>query len=147
MRIGDLAAMAGVSCRTLRYYEERGIFTPAGHTAGGERRYEAEDLAQLRRILELKDGVGLSIEEVKDFVDSERRLAEIRAAYRADEAARQPAVRARLLGEGIEIRTALLDRVEVKVGQLQALREELVAGIGRAETLLAELGQATGTVA
>ena len=73
MRIGDFAALAGVSPRTLRYYEERGIFRPDVYTAGGERRYRREDVEQLQRILELRDGLGLTLGEVKTFIDSERR--------------------------------------------------------------------------
>ena len=44
LRIGDVAARAGVSTRTLRYYDERGLLRPSGRTLGGERRYEASDL-------------------------------------------------------------------------------------------------------
>jgi DNA-binding transcriptional MerR regulator len=138
LRIGDIAALVGVSTRTLRYYEERGIFTPAGYTTGGERRYGPDDVAQLRRILELRDGLGLTLDEVRIFIESERRLAEIRTAYRGAEAERQPAVRERLLQEGIDIRSVLVDRITTKMGQLQTLRDDLEAQIGRAQSLLDE---------
>ena len=39
IRISDAAATAGVSARTLRYYEELGLLTPSLYTQGGERRY------------------------------------------------------------------------------------------------------------
>ena len=35
VRIGDLAALAGVSADTLRYYERRGLLQPAGRRASG----------------------------------------------------------------------------------------------------------------
>jgi len=54
IRISDAAATAGVSARTLRYYEELGLLTPSLYTRGGERRYTEGDLTQLRRILELR---------------------------------------------------------------------------------------------
>ncbi|MGW0877797.1 MerR family transcriptional regulator [Streptomyces sp. NPDC002740] len=38
MRIGELAARAGVSVRSLRYYEEQGLLTSA-RSAGGQRHY------------------------------------------------------------------------------------------------------------
>ena len=37
IRISDAATRAGVSARTLRYYEELGLLTPSLYTAGGER--------------------------------------------------------------------------------------------------------------
>ena len=139
MRIGDFAALAGVSARTLRYYEERGIFVPTVYTAGGERRYRPEDADQLRRILELRDGLGLTLDEVKTFIDSERRLAELRSAFH--ESAGRPEVQARLREEAIAIRKDLVERIDAKMSQLKALRRDLVATIARSEAALAELRQ------
>ncbi|MFJ6041760.1 MerR family transcriptional regulator [Brachybacterium paraconglomeratum] len=39
--IGELSARTGVSARSLRYYEEQGLLTPARTTAG-HRRFDAE---------------------------------------------------------------------------------------------------------
>ncbi|MGH7904810.1 MAG: MerR family transcriptional regulator [Candidatus Dormibacteraceae bacterium] len=142
MRIGDFASLAGVSARTLRYYEERGIFTPTGHTAGGERRYREEDAGQLKRILELRDGLGLSLDEVKAFIDSERRLTELRSAYQ--ESSGRPEVRARLREEAIAIRKDMVERIDAKTAQLESLRRDLVAAIARSEEALAELRQYVG---
>ena len=136
IRIGDFAAMAGVSTRTLRYYEERGIFQPTVHTAGGERRYAAEDVAQLQRILELRNGLGLTLDEVRAFIESERRLEELRTAYRGTD---EPQVRVRLLEEAVEIRKQLVARIDAKMEQLKPLRKELVDNIRRKEEVLAEL--------
>lgn len=41
MRIGELAARTGVSVRSLRYYEERGLLS-ARRTDGGRREYGAD---------------------------------------------------------------------------------------------------------
>lgn len=136
LTIGDLAALAGVSRRTLRYYEERGLLLPTGRTPGGERRYGPEDFSQLQRILELKEGIGLSLNEVKTFIQSERRLYEIRAFYRTDEAVRHPAKRRDLLREAIEIRRRLVARVTAKIEQLERIEAELEADIDRALQIL-----------
>lgn len=142
LRISDVAAQAGVSPRTLRYYEERGIFRPAVHTAGGERRYQPEAVAELRRILELRDGLGLTLEEVRVFIESERRLDELRSAYRGTDA---PEARIGLLEESVVIRRELVARIDAKISQLRPLRKELADNIARKEELLAELrGAAAG---
>lgn len=131
-----------MSPRTLRYYEERGIFRPAVHTAGGERRYQPEAVAELRRILELRDGLGLTLEEVRAFIESERRLDAIRSAYRGTDA---PEERVRLLEEAVGIRRELVARIDEKIAQLRPLRKELADNIARKEELLAELrGEAAG---
>ncbi|ANZ35837.1 MerR family transcriptional regulator [Lentzea guizhouensis] len=58
MRIGDLAAETGVSVRSLRYYEEKGLLT-SERTASGQRRYDAEAADRVELIQQLY-GAGLS---------------------------------------------------------------------------------------
>ncbi len=87
MRISDAATQAGVSARTLRYYEELGLLAPSLYTSGGERRYTADDLAHLRRILELREVLGMNLDEIREFLALETRLEELRASYRATKGA------------------------------------------------------------
>src|SRR5579875_3752236 len=49
--IGDLAALAHVSVRTLHHYDEIGLLSPSGRTAAGHRRYDDTDLQRLQTIL------------------------------------------------------------------------------------------------
>src|ERR1700722_16408658 len=67
LRISEAAARVGVSPRTLRYYDELGLLSPSLYTAGGERRYRDTDLVQMQRILELREALGMNLEEIKDF--------------------------------------------------------------------------------
>ena len=58
--ISVAAELSGVSQQSLRLYERHGLLTPA-RSAGGTRRYSADDLARLQRITELVDaGVNLA---------------------------------------------------------------------------------------
>lgn len=59
-----MAKRAGVSLRTVRYYEEIGLLPPAGLTSGGIRLYGQRDVTRLRFIRRLKT-LGMSIEEIK----------------------------------------------------------------------------------
>ncbi|MBB3126354.1 DNA-binding transcriptional MerR regulator [Paenibacillus rhizosphaerae] len=67
-KVGELAAMTGLTIRTLRYYDQIGLFSPSGHTESGHRIYNGHDLARLQQILSLKE-LGLSLDEVKEIVD------------------------------------------------------------------------------
>ena len=49
--IGELAALARVTVRTLHHYDDIGLLRPSGRTVAGHRRYSAEDLDRLRQIL------------------------------------------------------------------------------------------------
>jgi DNA-binding transcriptional MerR regulator len=62
MRIGEAAAAVGVTTRTLRYYEERGLLT-AERTDTGQREYTELHLERLRMARALLKS-GLTIEDV-----------------------------------------------------------------------------------
>jgi DNA-binding transcriptional MerR regulator len=58
--ISVAAELSGVAVQSLRLYERYGLLTPA-RSAGGTRRYSADDLARLQRISQLVDaGVNLA---------------------------------------------------------------------------------------
>jgi DNA-binding transcriptional MerR regulator len=67
MRIGEFAERAGVSTRTLRYYESRGLL-PARRAVNGYRVYDDEDLRLVEQIRTLQD-FGFGLEETRPFVE------------------------------------------------------------------------------
>ncbi|GAB2455151.1 hypoxia response transcriptional regulator [Nocardioides hungaricus] len=91
MRIGELAAAAGTTTKTLRFYEEQGLLPPAERTPAGYRDYAPETaaridfihrgqaagltLAQIRQILDIRDRGKAPCGHVRDLLDE--RLAEI----------------------------------------------------------------------
>ncbi len=72
MQIGDLARRAGISLRTVRYYEERGLIEPKARSKGGFRLYEEDDLRKLHliRSLQLLD---MPLADVKRFFEERTR--------------------------------------------------------------------------
>ena len=52
---GDLAKLAGVSVRTVQYYDKRGILEPSQLSQGGRRIYSESDLEQLQIICFLRE--------------------------------------------------------------------------------------------
>ena len=64
--IRDLTKELGVSARTLRFYEEKGLVAPRRN--GQERRYSRRDRARLKYVL-MGKAVGFSLEEVREMLD------------------------------------------------------------------------------
>ena len=64
--IRDLSKEFGVSARTLRFYEEKGLVDPARR--GEQRLYSRRDRARLAYVLAGKT-VGFSLEEVREMLD------------------------------------------------------------------------------
>lgn len=137
LRIGEAAQRAGVSERTLRYYEEIGILAPAGHSAGGNREYGPEELARVQHIRGLQELIGLNLEEIRQVVTREDRLGALRDAYERSESQTQ---RHELVLEALEVTEALHARVAAKVERIGEFRDELAERIERYRTLLAEDG-------
>jgi DNA-binding transcriptional MerR regulator len=66
--IGSLAEMAGVSVRTLRYYDQIELLPPSGRTASGYRRYDRSDLFRLQQILYFRE-MDLPLKEIQALLD------------------------------------------------------------------------------
>jgi MerR family transcriptional regulator, thiopeptide resistance regulator len=66
-KIGIIAQQAGVTTRTLRYYEQLGLIIPSSVSSNGYRYYSDETLAILTRIRSLQHA-GLSLTEIKEII-------------------------------------------------------------------------------
>lgn len=67
MKIGEFAKRAGVTPRTVRYYESLGLLGPSEREGGGFRYYTEAELLRLQKINALK-GLGLSLEEIATVI-------------------------------------------------------------------------------
>ncbi|ESX77785.1 MULTISPECIES: MerR family DNA-binding transcriptional regulator [unclassified Mesorhizobium] len=66
VRIGEMAKKYGVTLRTLRFYEDKGLLNP--QRDGSTRLYTRRDRARLKLIL-LGRKVGFSLRDVKQMMD------------------------------------------------------------------------------
>jgi DNA-binding transcriptional MerR regulator len=142
IRISDAATRAGVSARTLRYYEELGLLTPSLYTTGGERRYTTDDLAHLQRILELRQVLGMNLDEIREFLALETRLDELRASYRAAKGATTKKARAEqkaTLQEAMVVNESLAQQITAKLARMDGFRTKLLHDAQRCRELLDEL--------
>src|SRR6185503_19359632 len=62
--VKKLAAMSGVSVRTLHIYDEVGLLKPAYHGANGYRYYEEAQLLMLQQILFYRE-LGFELKQIK----------------------------------------------------------------------------------
>jgi MerR family transcriptional regulator, repressor of the yfmOP operon len=120
LTIGRAADQAGVTARTLRYYEQLGLLTPAGRSVGGARRYSAEDVERVARIRQLQDLLGHDLEQIGSVLEVEDRLAEMRQEWKAGASpARQEELQA------TDLNRSLRAQVQARSAALQAFADEL----------------------
>lgn len=67
--VQKLGNLAGISTRTLRYYDEIGILKPARINSSGYRIYGEAEVNRLQQILFYRE-LGLSLDRIKDIVTS-----------------------------------------------------------------------------
>lgn len=133
MRIGEVAALAGVSARAVRHYHQRGLLPEPARLANGYREYTLTDVVVLARIRRLTE-LGLTLDEVRDALGDARDLREILLELDADLAEEERRLRAR------RARLAeLLDRVDPHVDDTVTPDLLVLLGeLGRPATPLAE---------
>lgn len=68
---GQFAKLAGVSVRTVRYYDQIHLLTPSFHSENGYRRYGQNDLIRLQKITTLKY-LGFSLNEIQLLLEEEK---------------------------------------------------------------------------
>ena len=67
MLIGEVASAAGMSSKTLRFYEEQGLLPPARRSANGYRQYSGDTLARLDFIARGR-AAGLSVSQIRTIL-------------------------------------------------------------------------------
>ncbi|WP_028811267.1 MerR family transcriptional regulator [Streptomyces flavidovirens] len=108
MRIGELAALAGVTTRAVRHYHHQGLLPEPPRLANGYRVYgvrQAVALARIRRLTEL----GLGLDEVRDVL--------------ADDAGAELAVVLRELDTDLATQETEIRRRRARLGELLAQAE------------------------
>lgn len=143
--VGTVAGLAGVSVRMLHHYDEIGLLEPSGRTAAGYRKYSADDLRRLQRILFYRE-LDFGLDAIRailddpdrtdaDRLDEQRRLLTDRIArHQAMVAAIDQELRARRLGITLTPRERLevfgstrlednADRAERQWGGTEAWRQ------------------------
>ena len=67
--VTELATLAGVSVRTLHYYDQIGLLRPAGTTPSGYRLYGEREFSRLQQILFFRE-LDFPLEEIRAILDS-----------------------------------------------------------------------------
>lgn len=71
--VSEIAKLAGVSLRTVRFYDEKELLRPVSYSETGYRYYNRDSLIQLQRILMLRY-LGFSLEQIKEILHSDTSL-------------------------------------------------------------------------
>jgi DNA-binding transcriptional MerR regulator len=122
LQIGEVAERTGVTQRTLRFYEEKGLLKPPSRMDGGFRLYSEEDVKRVDKIRRLQELLGVSLADIKEMVEAEQVLREIRAQYRPEA---ELAEKRRQLERAIEVTQSQHTIVKQKTMQMREMETQL----------------------
>lgn len=122
MKIGEFAELAGVTPRTIRYYESLGLLGPSEREGHGFRYYTEAELTKLKKIDTLKQ-LGLNLEHI----------CEVLPLYCED------ATGVRGKQRILEILQGHLADVDEKIAALQGFRAEVQSNIERVQVYIARV--------
>jgi DNA-binding transcriptional MerR regulator len=138
LRIQEVAATLGLTARTIRYYEEIGLLTPAARSEGDYRLYDADDVERLRFIKDLRDEAGFSLAEISQMLEDEAARARTRDRFRStsDTAERRSIVDDALarVERQIELLQAKSDRLGAMIAEAEQKRAHLLEHVDELET-------------
>lgn len=144
LQIGEVATRTGLTQRTLRFYEEKGLLTPAARMEGGFRLYSETDIERLQLIKQLRDLLGFSLADIKEMVEAEELRAQIRATRRSDRDLPERHQRAEQVLAALRRQ---LDVVEPKIEQLTEMRGELRDRLESVEQRVAQMNRELAALA
>ena len=133
VRIQEVASELGLTPRSIRYYEELGLLSPAARSEGAYRLYDTSDVERLRFIKQLRDDAGFSLAEIGQLLEDEAARARTRQAFHESA---DPAERRLLINDSLQ----RADRqVAILRSKIDRLEEMAVAAEVRRERLRARL--------
>ena len=136
LRIQEVAAQIGTTPRSIRYWEEQGLLTPAARSDGDYRLYDATDVERLRFIKGLRDDAGFSLAEVAQLLEDEAARERSHEAYHATT---DPEARLRILRDRAARYEHQIDMLRGKIGRLQSMVDETQARLARESGKVAAL--------
>jgi DNA-binding transcriptional MerR regulator len=113
-----VASELGLTTRSIRYYEELGLLSPAARSEGAYRLYDASDIERLRFIKELRDDAGFALAEIGQLLEDEAARVRSREAFAhtVDRAERRA-----LVADSLERADRQVGILRAKIGRLEAM--------------------------
>ncbi|MCP1126187.1 MerR family transcriptional regulator [Bacillus sp. 3103sda1] len=129
-KIDEVTKQTGLTKRTLRYYEEIGLIHPPERSEGNIRLYTDEDVERIKKIVEAKEVLGITLQEMQYFLSLKERMEQRRNSD-------NPRDR-EVIQEIARMLTNQVETLDKKMLQMKRVKEELEHSLERATKFLEE---------
>ena len=138
LQIGEVAERTSVTQRTLRFYEEKGLLRPPTRMEGGFRLYSEDDVRRVDHIRRLQNLLGITLAEIKEMVEAEEMLWELKAQYRPEW---DVVEKRRQLQKAIDVVSSQHGVVTQKADQMSEMKAQLEERLNTFARWMTELEQ------
>ncbi|MCM3627871.1 MerR family transcriptional regulator [Paenibacillus glycanilyticus] len=121
-KIEDVAKMVGLTKRTLRYYEELGLLIPPERSEGGFRLYTDDHVERLKKLINARDVLGFSLQELQQYVAMSEEFINQRDEIRQTE---DVELRLRKIDELEQTVDKQLEMIDLKLEKMKNMRSEI----------------------
>ncbi|GFP78519.1 helix-turn-helix domain-containing protein [Clostridium fungisolvens] len=128
-QIDEVSKITDLTKRSIRYYEDMGLFTPTARTDSGYRMYSDEDISTINEIKELRSKLGLTIPEVKQILGLRKILNKIWSKDITDK---------EHINEALEKVNTLVETIDEREKILRRVKDNCNNSLNRLITLLNE---------
>ncbi|EMA6343327.1 MerR family transcriptional regulator [Bacillus cytotoxicus] len=127
-KIDEVTKQVGLTKRTLRYYEEIGLIHPPERSEGNIRLYTERDIERIKKIVEAKEVLGITLQEMQHFLSLKERMEQRKNSD-------NPLDRAMIqeIKDMLESQVQILD---IKMKQMERVKAELENSLERARNFL-----------
>jgi DNA-binding transcriptional MerR regulator len=139
LKIEEVAKRSGLTKRTIRYYEELGILPPPERSEGKIRLYTEEHIETLKKVINAKEVLGFSLQELLQYISFQDALEVQCQAYKLQykDSADQAERKKRLLeidknaGDQLELIDQKLQKIHEVQTELENMRDRVREAISR----------------
>ncbi|MEH7347893.1 MerR family transcriptional regulator [Gottfriedia acidiceleris] len=135
-KIDDVAKECGLTKRSIRYYEEIGLISPPERSEGGFRLYSDFHIERLKKIMNVRDVLGFSLQEVQEYMAISEAYEEFRLHYRENREKMNEDERKEKLLEAEAILAQQLKMIDEKLKKMNDIRDEMNAMYQRVQKAL-----------
>ncbi|MFF2877397.1 MerR family transcriptional regulator [Gottfriedia sp. NPDC057991] len=124
-KIDEVAKECGLTKRSIRYYEEIGLISPPERSEGGFRLYSDLHIERLKKIMNVRDVLGFSLQEVQEYMAISEAYEEFRLHYRENKEKMNEDERKENLIGAEAILAQQLKMIDEKLKKMNDIRDEM----------------------
>ena len=124
-KIDEVAKECNLTKRSIRYYEEIGLIPPPERSEGGFRLYSDQHIERLKKIMNVRDVLGFSLQEVQEYMAISEAFEEFRLQYRENKEKMNDDERKEKLLGAEEILSQQLNMIDEKLNKMNDIRNEM----------------------